>query len=242
MKEITPEEIVWVKNKLKDYSIEYSEIYNELYDHILSSIENRRVNGDRRDIEAIFYSILYDELSGRAGIEEMQNSRIKAVQSLLSKALKEKFIHYFTSLELLKTGIVFLAFLLLFSYLNISPLNVFIIYIIIATIPFICLYFYDKKAIFPWSRKKPSLVRSRMSQIAGINWGLVNVIFYLFPILISFIIDIDITENQLNGVLTITLDYIGIFGVSTFLTVLMMLTLAITETIKIDYYRLIKGV
>ena len=67
---LKPEEYDLIRNRMLNFRIPYQEVYLELMDHLSSDIENKRNDGDMREVEVLLQEAI-NQMGGAAGIEKM---------------------------------------------------------------------------------------------------------------------------------------------------------------------------
>ena len=92
---LLPEEIAWVKERMKIYDIKYQEIYDELLDHILTAIEERRLAGNNKDIQVLFQHVVDEHFGGYSGIEALALNEEKLLRKGMRDAFFKKLKHHF---------------------------------------------------------------------------------------------------------------------------------------------------
>lgn len=89
---LSTNELEWITERMKIYEIEFQEIYNEILDHIISAIEERRSNGDDREIMVVFQNVVDEHFGGYLGIEnlarEQEGIYLKNVKKTWMQSLK----------------------------------------------------------------------------------------------------------------------------------------------------------
>lgn len=92
---LLPDEIAWVKERMKIYDIPYQEVYDELLDHILTAIEERRAAGNNKIIQVLFQDVVDEHFGGYSGIEALSVSQEKlhrkSMRHVFFKQLKAHF-------------------------------------------------------------------------------------------------------------------------------------------------------
>jgi hypothetical protein len=91
---LSTEELQWVTERMKIYDIKYQESYYEILDHILTAIETKRDNGDKREISIVFQDVVDTDFGGYPGIEELAVRQEKIFNKYVGGAFKNIFRGY----------------------------------------------------------------------------------------------------------------------------------------------------
>lgn len=111
MKKLMPYEYKWIARRLEIYGIKYAEIYNEFYDHMVSAVEGKRAQGDKRPVLVLFQETIQQDFGNKEGLVRIAGERKDLLRSLLRKALKTELRTYFGSWKtLVVAGLVVLVF------------------------------------------------------------------------------------------------------------------------------------
>lgn len=100
MNKLMPYEKKWIARRLRVYRIKYAEIYNEVYDHIVSACEDKRKDGDRRDILPLFQETMDRDIGSHAGIAQMTSERAYTLKTTLRSSLMVELKTYLNSVKL----------------------------------------------------------------------------------------------------------------------------------------------
>jgi hypothetical protein len=117
---LSADELQWVSDRMKVYGIKYQEIYNELFDHILTAIEDKRKDGDERDIMTVFQNVVDSHFGGYQGIEEVATSQEKVYIAHIRKSFRKILRSYF-NWKLLLFAVV--ALMLTFKLPNVKLMH-----------------------------------------------------------------------------------------------------------------------
>ena len=92
---LTTEELDWVKKRMDWYDIKFQEIYDEVADHIITGIEAAREDGDQRNIESVFHSVVDNSFGGYLGIDNIVETYKKAFRQKMRHATYASYKFYF---------------------------------------------------------------------------------------------------------------------------------------------------
>lgn len=102
---LTANETQWVTERMKVYDIKYQEIYNELFDHIITAIEQKRINGDDKDIQTVFQQVVDAHFGGYRGIDEVVSVQEKNYTAHIRRSFRKIFVACFNWKLLVFTAI-----------------------------------------------------------------------------------------------------------------------------------------
>ncbi|SDD63717.1 hypothetical protein SAMN05216464_102138 [Mucilaginibacter pineti] len=91
---LSNDELMWINERMKIYDIKFQEIYNEILDHIITAIEEKRTNGDKRDILEVFQNVVDDHFGGYVGIENLSLEQEKIYLKSVKTAWMRSFKYY----------------------------------------------------------------------------------------------------------------------------------------------------
>jgi len=235
MRELTNEEIRWIRTELMNLNIKYFEVHNEIYDHIITSIEVKLIHYPTESIQDIYFKIVATEFDGYSGVQRIQKERLKLYKKKLNNQLKTNLIQALTSYQVLYIPIFFILFILPFQLGKNTGLVIMAVSFLIAWLPDIYLYIvhFRKKLNYKQRiRIRKSLTNTYTNNISRLyytlNIGVICILTISNPMGKSLIQHIGDSN-------------IGQFSVSAFLTFLFLMAINIIQTIKKDYKKLIEA-
>ncbi len=169
MKKLHRYEYNWIAKRLEAYRIKYAEVYNEVYDHVVSAVENKRQQGDKRDIFMLFQETIRQDFGGKDGLARMADDRADLLRGLLRKALKTELHMYFGSWKaLVVAGLVVLVFGLA-AIFGLTPHQLALAAFILSAVPLLFLLVLGARQGYfrhVGSRRKKSLVNRLMFSLS----------------------------------------------------------------------------
>jgi hypothetical protein len=234
MRELTKEEIRWIKNELMNLNIKYFEVYNEIYDHIITSAEVQLTLHSDKSIKDVYFQIIANELDGYTGIQRIQEEKLKLFKKKLNNKFKKNLIQTLYSYKVLYLPLIFILFTMLFKLGKSSGSAIMAVSFLIAWIPDLYLYivhFRKRQNYKQRLRIRKSLANTYANNISRLyytlNIGVICILTISNPLEKSLL-------QQIGDNLT------GQFAVSAFLTFLFLMAINIIQTIKIDYKKLVE--
>jgi hypothetical protein len=189
------DELQWVTDRMKVYGIKYQEIYNELFDHILTAIEDKRKDGDERDIMTVFQDVVDSHFGGYQGIEEVATSQEKVYIAHIRKSFRKILRSYFNWKLLLFTVV---ALMLTFKLHNVKLMHnmLLVIIFLFAISPMVYTYITITKNV-KVAKGRRSLLKGQLLTQAYQPISILNGALYLLKIF--FVNDDTSTGYKLLG-------------------------------------------
>ncbi|MDB5061102.1 MAG: hypothetical protein JWP67_945 [Mucilaginibacter sp.] len=189
------DELQWVSDRMKVYGIKYQEIYNELFDHILTAIEDKRKDGDERDIMTVFQDVVDSHFGGYQGIEEVATSQEKVYIAHIRKSFRKILRSYFNWKLLLFTVV---ALMLTFKLHNVKLMHnmLLVIIFLFAISPMVYTYITITKNV-KVAKGRRSLLKGQLLTQAYQPISILNGALYLLKIF--FVNDDTSTGYKLLG-------------------------------------------
>lgn len=234
MRELSKENVKWIQRELLNLNIKYFEVHNEIYDHIITSAEAQLTFHKNKSLEDIYFKIVATELDGYAGIQRIQDERLKLYKQKLNNQFKTNIIQTITSYKVILLALLFILFSLLFKLGKNTGFAIMALSFLIAWLPDLYLFIvhYRKRQNYKQRiRIRKSLVNTYANNISRL--------FYTLNIGVICILTI---SNPLEKSLLqhIGDNLAGQLAISAFLTFLFLMALIIIQTIKNDYKKLVE--
>jgi hypothetical protein len=174
---LSAEELQWVTDRMKVYGIKYQEIYNELFDHILTAIEDKRKDGDERDIMIVFQDVIDSHFGGYQGIEEVATSQEKVYIAHIRRSFRRILGSYFNWKLLVFTII---ALVLTFKLPSVKLMhNILLVFILLfAVSPMVYTYITITKKV-KVAKGRRSLLKGQLLTQAYLPLSFLNGALYL---------------------------------------------------------------
>jgi len=174
---LTQQELDWVAERMKVYNIKYQEIYNEVLDHVITAIEVKRGEGDKREILSVFQDVIDTHFGGYMGIEDLAAGQENLYNTHVRKQFRHILASYFNWRVLLFTAVVVgLTFNLPDFKLMHNLLLIFIFVMAISPVVYTFITIYSKVKI---AKGKRSLLKTHLITQAYFPAMLLNGALYL---------------------------------------------------------------
>lgn len=166
----------YIHTRMKNYDIKYQEIYNELFDHIVTTIEEKKAEGDTRSIEKMYTEVVDKQFGGYAGVEKVAKSHEDGYKKKVRKLIWGNFRNYLNYQSLLFTAaLIGISFTLPHTKLAVIILTVMVFIVTIHS----SAYAYIKLKRIKPSKGKTSLVYSHTITQANLPMMLLYTLIWL---------------------------------------------------------------